>query len=460
MHRNALFSLQNWLKSNTRRPLVIRGARQVGKSTLVRDFSKAASKNLLEINLEKHVELDVIFKTLDLGLITKNLESILKRKIRDESDLLFLDEIQATPHALASLRYFFEERGGLPVVAAGSLLEFTLSDHSFSMPVGRIEYLHLEPMTFSEFLLAKGEGWLHEQLNHFDLFSPWPEHSHLELLKLYREYLFVGGMPGVVFRYIQKNESATSFKKIQQTIVETYRDDFSKYCNQEQLSQLRQIYACLPAQVGKKIIYSNIARDLRASQLRNSIEMLEQAKIIRRAFHTSGQSVPLSSQVKPEIYKIYWLDCGLFNRILKVDPDILNQDHRLYHEGTIAEQFIAQHLSSLHPPDERPELFYWLREGKKQNSEVDFLIQLGNYIIPLEIKSSKSGSLKSLLQFVLSHQTSIGVKLSAEIPSFQKVRHSVVEGKGSRMVEFTLLNLPLYLIEKLPTVISSMGAIG
>ena len=178
--------------------MVLRGARQVGKSTAVRMFAESQKRTLYEINLERYPSLDKTFATLDLGVIRSELEGALKKGIDDQAGLLFLDEVQATPHALAALRYFHEEWPQLPVIAAGSLLEFALSDHSFSMPVGRIQYMFMQPLTFTEFLLAKGEPWLLEQIQTYELGKPWPLSLHEQLKKLLPTYFLLGGMPEVV----------------------------------------------------------------------------------------------------------------------------------------------------------------------------------------------------------------------------------------------------------------------
>ncbi|MFM8765325.1 MAG: ATP-binding protein, partial [Spartobacteria bacterium] len=249
--------LENWLRKSHRKPLVLRGARQVGKSTLVREFAKAAGLELLEVNLERHAALDSVFRSLDVVRLVREIEGLLGRRVVTENALLFLDEIQATPHALAALRYFYEEMPGLPVVAAGSLLEFTLADHEFSMPVGRVEYLHLGPVAFSEFLAAADSG-LVSYLEAAGRFEEIPETAHARLVERLREFLFIGGMPAAVREFLEGG-SLVAVREVQRSIVETYQDDFAKYARREMLARLQSVFQRIPANIGRKIKYVNLS---------------------------------------------------------------------------------------------------------------------------------------------------------------------------------------------------------
>ena len=224
MQRAAAQLLKKWIENEQRKPLVIRGARQVGKSTLVRQFAEENKLILNEINLEQHLELNNTFKTLDTKLISKELEGLLGRKIISPGSILFLDEIQATPNALQALRYFYEELPELPVVAAGSLLEFVLSKHNFSMPVGRIEYVHLGPMTFEEYLGEIDESLLNHIIE-FDFSDDIPKTVQKKLLERQREYLLVGGMPEAILHYLRSGQFA-DIMPVHRSIISTYLDDF------------------------------------------------------------------------------------------------------------------------------------------------------------------------------------------------------------------------------------------
>ncbi|MBF0441401.1 MAG: ATP-binding protein [Oligoflexales bacterium] len=448
MKRDILTYLYNWLLSKRRKPLVLRGARQVGKSTAVRMFAAEQKLTLYEINLERHPVLEKIFATLDVALIRSHLEGILKRQIDERGSLLFLDEVQATPHALAALRYFYEEWPDLAVIAAGSLLEFTLSEHSFSMPVGRIEYAFIQPLSFSEFLLAKGEQWLLNLLKTYQIESPWASSTHEQLLKLLRVYNLIGGMPEVVAHHCAEPQSQ-DWKKIQEQIVATYRDDFAKYEKKSQLPLLQTVYDRLPVEIGRKIKSSLIAADKRASQVRSCIYHLAQARLIRPTYHSNADGVPIGAQIDDKIFKVYWLDVGLLNRMVGLDLPLVGTDESIYFKGKLAEQFIAQHLCSIGGSSDRQSLYYWLREGKTGNAEVDFLIQKGTEIIPIEVKSGKSGTMKSLIQFIALHNSNRAVKFSLDMPMIEKACHSTITSKGELQVTFDLYHLPLYFVDEL-----------
>ena len=216
------------------------------------------------------------------------------KSANDSNSLLFLDEIQATPRALQSLRYFFEEFPQLPVIAAGSLLEFVLSKHNFSMPVGRIEYLFLVPMTFEEFLLEKDNKLL-DYIYNFDMTTPIPQTVHFRLLEKQREFLFIGGMPEAILRYIQTNKLNKSIS-VQQSIIETYKDDFLKYVRQNQLIRLHRIFNYVPATVGKKVKYSNISSNDKARELKIAMDLLSKARLITPIYHSSCSGIPLNAQ--------------------------------------------------------------------------------------------------------------------------------------------------------------------
>jgi predicted AAA+ superfamily ATPase len=269
--RSAEKHLENWYKKQGRKPLVIRGARQVGKSTLVRQFAKNLGLTLNEINLERYLYLDNIFKSLDIDIIIKELDALIGRNLLSPESILFLDEIQATPHAIQALRYFYEDKPTLPVICAGSLLEFTLADHHFSMPVGRIEYYHLGPITFSEFLNAIDPD-IKSYCSEFHIDQKIPLTAHNKLIKHQREYLFVGGMPEAASAYIE-NHGLPEVTAVHRSITDTYQDDFSKYAKQKDLVLLQKIFRQIPRIIGQKIKYSNISRDNKSREVKTVIDL-------------------------------------------------------------------------------------------------------------------------------------------------------------------------------------------
>lgn len=450
MQRLAQTQLFNWYQNTRRKPLILRGARQVGKSTLVRQFAEQNHLDLAEVNLERNTHLAKVFQTKDTRKILAELEVLVGKTILKNDTLLFLDEIQAIPEALPALRYFYEDLPGLAVVAAGSLLEFILAEHDFSMPVGRVQYLHLGPMMFSEFLLAMDERHLLECLQNFRLDEVWPLSAHQKLLDWQRLYLFIGGMPESVLAYSQ-TRSLTPVTDVQRTIIQTYQDDFAKYGkNSNQLTLLNQILLALPKFIGGKVKYANLAREHRAAEVRSVLDLLLKARLLLAAYHSNASGVPLSATQDHNTFKLYFLDCGLFNRLCGFSwQHITNLTEReLINEGMLAEQFIAQHLAYRDQGFEPPQLHYWLRESKSQNSEVDFLITRGAQIIPIEVKAGKSGSLKSLQHFIHQKKCPTALRYDLNPPALQNVKHRVAGNvKDNKEVSFKLITLPLYMVE-------------
>ena len=254
---------------------------------------------MIEINLELHRDLDPIFERLNINEIIINLQHVSKQKINKDS-LLFLDEIQAAPHALAALRYFYEMKPEIPVIAAGSLLEFTLKDHSYSMPVGRVRYLHQGPMSFLEFLEA-GAPYLFDLLRNFKLNSEIPEIAHKELLQKQRDYMLTGGMPEAVQRYISSG-SFEEIRDVQESICNTYIDDFSKYANNRELSDLQSIFRSIPRQIGRKVKYAHYLPDAKSAYTASLLEMLQKARIITKVHTTDLSGIPLAAGINEKSF--------------------------------------------------------------------------------------------------------------------------------------------------------------
>jgi len=451
MTRFAEETLSTWYRLKSRKPLVIRGARQVGKSTLVRRFAEKQNLILHEINLERYPELIKIFDRMDTADMLRELEYISgKGKISVDTGLLFLDEIQAAPQAIKALRYFYEDLPELPVIAAGSLLEFTLSDHSYSMPVGRIEYLFIGPMTFEEFLTAKAETQLLQLIRSYDFESSFPVTAHQRLLKYQREYLMTGGMPEAVFRYVESGDFEEVLN-VHASIVQTYRDDFAKYARSAELNRLHRVFDYVPSAAGEKIKYCNIDENEQSRELRKAIDLLEKAGVISCVHHSKISGLPIKAGMNSKVFKLFFLDIGLMNYICGIRSISFEQMEKreFINEGKMAEQFIQQHLLRIGRQVEKPQLFYWLRDGRSANAEVDFVIQLGGQIIPLEIKAGKSGSMRSLIRFMAEKGLAAAVRFDLNPPSRMDVAHKT-NGSDDSEVEFKLISLPLYMVEQLP----------
>ena len=443
--------LQHWYSKPKRKPLILRGARQVGKSTLAREFARSAGLRLWEVNLEKHASLDGVFGKLDPSQVLREISLALNTpNVGKEPGILFLDEIQESPKALAFLRYFYEEMPDLAVMAAGSLLEFTLSNAELSMPVGRVEYFWLGPLTFDEYLAGQGETEARDFLGQWELEGTYSASVHQRLLGRLREFLMVGGMPEAVQAFIDGGEFLSAVE-VHHSILGTYRDDFSKYACGAELEKLRRVFDVLPRVVGRKAQYRKFHPDWKAQDIRHCLELLEHAGIAFPVLHTSGQGLPLGTGEDPTVWKAFFLDVGLAgtangNSALSL-KDFM--EGGFLNEGAVAEQFVAQEIASAQPRSQRARLHYWLREGKSHNAELDFLVPAGTAVLPVEVKSGTSGSLRSLHQFMIAHRSGRAVRLDLNEPSVQEINTEVMNAEGKQQVSYRLANLPLYMAGRL-----------
>jgi predicted AAA+ superfamily ATPase len=370
--------------------------------------------------------------------------------------LLFLDEIQECPKAIACLRYFYEEMPDLAVIAAGSLLEFTLTQAEFSMPVGRVEYFWLWPLSFDEYLKGKSEG---EAIGFLDQWKPggaFPDSLHRRLLLRLREYLLVGGMPEAVQSFIDSGDFASAIE-VHQSILETYPDDFPGYARGAELEKLSRVFEVVPRVTGRKVQFHQFHPDWKAVDIRHCLDLLQRAGIAFPVVHSSGQGLPLGAGEDPWVWKIYFLDVGLAgtangNALSRLD-DFYNG--AFFNEGAIAEQFAAVHLADSQPHSQRFRLHYWLREGKSHNAEIDFLVPSGNAVVPVEVESGSSGSLRSLHQFMISRPGNTAVRLDMNAPSLQEIRTVVMSPEGKKEVRYNLVNLPLYLAGRIDGLLQS-----
>ncbi len=445
MYRKALDYLTEWKNRKNRKPLVIRGARQTGKSTLVRLFTKTSNIDLIEINFEEHPEYKDIFSTHDIEKIIQLIEIRIRKKIRKNKSCIFLDEIQNHPRALITLRYFFERRPDLIVIAAGSLLDFLLEDHSFSMPVGRIEYLFLGPMTFEEFLIAEDNAQLLEYISNVKPEEEIPGPIHAMASEALGRYCVLGGMPEVVKVWLQE-KSFLEVEKVKHAIINTFRDDFNKYKTRANTNRLQKTFDRFPRFIGKKIVYSQIDNTEKSRELEGALHLLEQARIIYRVNHSSGNGVPLGAEKQKKKNKGLFLDVGLLCGINGLTIHECNNSEDVMHinAGEIAEQYIGQHLLYMNDFYRQPELYYWAREKPQSHAEVDYLVSRGPSVIPIEVKAGKSGTLRSLHVFMQQKKYNAALRFNAEPPSILDVTTSIAGPKHS----FTLISLPLYMIEQ------------
>ena len=453
MQRQQIRFLYAWLRNKNRKPLIIRGARQVGKSTLVELFARQYQQTLRNVNLERHPELASIFSGKDPEQIIQQIEFLPNMGSIGNDTLLFLDEIQAVPEAIPALRYFYEDMPEFPVISAGSLLEFALADHTFPMPVGRIQYLHMGPMTFTEFLLAMDEERLQNFIDHYEPGQEIGEVVHQRLLHLLRSYYFVGGMPEAVAVFAERR-SYKDVSEVHNSIIETYRDDFPKYAGARNLNRMLNVFNYAARNVGVKIKYSTISSRDQSITIKKDIELLAMARVIGKVIHSHCSGLPLQADIKERVYKLLFLDVGLMNAICGLDWRSISQmdEKKLVNQGAIAEQFIGQHLQAMLADKPNRELNYWLREGRSSNAELDFVIGLGGNIIPIEVKSGATGTLKSLHQFMGTKQAPVAIRFDTKLPAVHQIDTVITINKQRKQVKYPLISLPLYLVERLDTI--------
>lgn len=413
MKRKAIKALEAWGARPTHLPLLIRGARQVGKTWLVREYSSQFS-SFVELNLESHPEYHAAFNE-SFGKpaeLIATLSLLSGNRIIPGQTLLFIDEIQECPNALLSLRYFKENLPQLHIIAAGSLLEFTLKDLSF--PVGRIESMHVFPLDFQEFLLATSGEDLAEAAYRSSPDSPLPSSIHEKILNSVFHYFLIGGMPAVVKTWIETHDwSAT--QEAQQILVFNFRSDFHKYASLATVEHIKKIFDSIPRLLGRKFKFSEVSQDIKSRELSKALHLLEEAGLVHLVYHSSGNGVPLSAEKNLSKFKAFFLDIGLVNRILGLPLSqlVLEKNTLFSHWGSLAEQFVAEELLSLTPKNQTPHLHYWHRESKSALAEVDFLFERDNEVIPVEVKSSASGKAKSLTKFIEEKKPRNAVKILA-----------------------------------------------
>lgn len=406
-------NLLDWKNKGKRKPLLLRGARQVGKTWAVRNLS-TYFENFVEINLEERPELHSLFDKY-FGRPEKLIEQlglVLEQKIEIDKTLLFIDEIQENLNALLSLRYFYEKLPGLHVVAAGSLLEFSLKE--ISSPVGRIEFQYIFPMNFLEYLWAiKREDLVSciQEMNKKEI----SEQVHNLLLDEIKIYSFLGGMPEVIQTYLETKDLRQCSEK-QAQLINTYRLDFNKYAKRTQVPHLRLLFDSIPRQFGEKFIYSNIASDIKTRELGSSLELLCEAGLVYKCYHSSSNGVPLSAELNSKKFKAYFLDIGLALKLLGINPKELPllKYEDLINRGGLAEQFVHQELISQTEKGEIPQTFYWHREAQNSSAEIDFVQSVYEKVIPIEVKSGPGRSSKSLSIFIAEKKANLAIKISKD----------------------------------------------
>ncbi|MES2198652.1 MAG: AAA family ATPase [Chlamydiota bacterium] len=425
--------LDDWKDSPYRKPLLLRGARQVGKTCAIRRLGQKF-EHFVEVNFEKlKGSISIFEKDLVPERLISTLSLFMKTPIIPGKTLLFFDEAQEAPQAIIALRYFFEEMPGLHVIAAGSLLEFAIE--KVGVPVGRITMLYMYPMSFLEYLVATGDRLIAKEILKHPIKEPLEESIHTIILDKMGQYLSIGGMPEAVSRWVETKDPASALQVLHQ-IAATYRQDFEKYARKAQVKYLEQLFRQIPHVISKEFSYREVHGEYRKRELAPALELLERANIVHIIRYSSGQGIPIGAEVDFDIFKVVYLDVALCQVILGSDISIwfLNPLEGFENRGEIAEAFVAQELFCYASPHSKAELHFWKRKEKNSMAEVDYLIQQGEKILPIEVKSGHGNTLRSLRLFLETHPKSpYGIR-------FSSLNYSGIESLDSR---------PLYAVASL-----------
>lgn len=454
MRRAAFTDLQAWADARVHRPLVVRGARQVGKTWLVESFAKDHFGDVATLNLERHAKARSLLSDPSPRSNLAAIEAMLGKRIEPGRCLLFFDEIQAFPELLPRLRYFHEEMPELHVVAAGSLLDFALADHESSMPVGRISYLHLGPMSFQEFTTALAGERTSQFPRTLRLGQSPPASLHDKLSALVRDYSLVGGMPAVVDRFRTDRSFVDAGRTLAELLV-TFQDDFARYGARIPSARLQLVLESAARQVGTKFMWSAVDRGERAQALRHALDALCRARLCRRVQCSHGNGIPLGADRLEREFKVALLDNGLLHAALGLTLRAGIGPGDLVNEGPIAEHLVGQMLADLSPRFLEPSLWYWARHKQGAEAEVDYLLQHGTEVVPIEVKAGATGTLRSLHRFVAEKKARLAVRVSSGPPQFAAV---VANAHGHAPREFWLLSIPFYLVPELPRLLDDAFA--
>jgi predicted AAA+ superfamily ATPase len=422
-------------------------------------LARHSQRDLIEINFERDPSYRKHFSANDPRRVLDDLSLLLGREVKPRQTILFLDEIQAAGEVLAKLRWFMEEMPELPVIAAGSLLEFTLRDHEFSMPVGRVSFRHMEPIGFQEYLRAHGQERLLKTIEEWRPGKDLSAAAHEQAWKWFERFSMVGGMPEVAAADAG-GAAPSRCRAIQKDLMAAFRADFPKYAGRLHADVLDAVLRAVTASIGRKFVYARADAGLKQHQAKKALESLAAARICSLVRYSAGNALPLGAETKDTFRKAVLLDVGLLHAMLNTPAaaafpawDALPADFR----SRISEQMAAQQLRLLDPGGaEESGLYYWQREGGRPG-EIDYLAEVGGNIIPIELKSGAAGSMKSLHQFMHDKGLPLAVRCDANPPSDMRVDVATTQGNPSK---YRLISLPLYLLWKLPGIIDAPGGLA
>lgn len=406
--------LLSWKIAKKRKPLMLRGARQVGKTSTVKKLAEHFTY-FVEINFDEQPSFSVIFNNeFSVFEVCEQLSVLTNTPIVEGQTLLFLDEIQTCIPAISMLRYFYEKMPELHVIAAGSLLEFVMADIP-SFGVGRVRSLYMYPLSFKEFLMAHEEHLLLEQLNKANVSRPLIGPIHQKLINLYKKFLIVGGMPEAVSVYIN-SKNLLEVQRVLNDLLISIQADFAKYKTRVSGDRLIEVFKAIALQVATKFTYSYPNATLNNLQIKEAIELLKMAGLVYGVTHSAANGIPLGAEINPKKTKYLIFDTGIFQRILGLNiADLLiSDDFNAINKGHIAELFVGLELIKAESCYQKSDLFYWQRDARNSQAEVDYVCQFNNTIIPLEVKAGTKGSMQSLYLFLKEKNLTQGFRMSLE----------------------------------------------
>lgn len=407
MERSIYSSLKKWKESPTRKPLILQGARQVGKTYILKEFGAREYSEVVYINCDDNNDMQNMFVDYDVDRIIRSLSAISGISIKPSTTLLILDEIQEVERGLASLKYFCEKAPEYHVAVAGSLLGITLHEGT-SFPVGKVDMLYMYPMDFEEFLLAMGKEQLVELLRN----NSWAALTPLRgmLTELLRQYYFVGGMPEAVKTYVERGD-IWEVRSIHSKIIDAYRNDMSKHVPKQQVQRINMVWNSIPSQLArdnKKFIYGALRKGARANDFEIAIQWLVDSGLVHKVHRISKPVVPLKFYEDMASFKLFLLDCGLLGALSETPPEQILIGDNVFEEykGAFTENYVLQQLKSL------PRTFVYYYSNDNSTLEIDFVVQHEAHVIPIEVKAEENLRAKSLRQFVTGTPGLHGVRFS------------------------------------------------
>lgn len=430
-----------WKNRKKRKPLVIRGARQVGKTSAVNLFAEDSFKTYIYINLEQEDNLALFSRMNPVHELVQAIQLKFNKKIIAGATFIFIDEIQNSSIAMNQLRYFYEEMPDLHVAAAGSLLEVKMKSEGFSFPVGRVEYCYMHPVTFEEYLSAMKETEALHYINSVKPEKKIPSEIHNTLMKKYQEYLLVGGMPEAVARYVE-TKSLIDVDPVYESILTGFKDDVLKYTSIAKAKYIQYLVEHASKYIGLPVKYENFGGSgFRSREMSEAFDVLEKAMVISRVYASASSQLPIVNNLKKSP-KLLYLDTGLVNYQVGLRTEIMNiKDINAVYHGQLSEQITGQTLLS-QAIRKNINLSYWYREQKGSISEIDYLISYHNRLIPIEVKSGKSGTLRSLLNFIDEGRNNFAVRIYSGASGIEKIR-------TPNKKQFALFSLPFYLLHRI-----------